>query len=305
MKAQSIIVILLMFGNWGCNRQKDDSLTNSSFEKHIRFNHLFVVIDDSTYKYMLDSLNFLNDFSRNREDTVDTGDESWSGKYLFGKNNYLEIFGTSGYEGAKLGDVGLGFMSNKLGTLDSLYRDWSISLDSVILTNRDFIDEHGEARPWLRTISIPNKDSLQIEPWLIENTKEEMIDAGFTENDLLNVIEFSDYSRYRRAKRLGISPDSAKYDKLFDKVTSIYLTLSDKELSYLRQYLIDFGFIEKNKAFSTNDFEVNFLVSESRHFILNQIDFALSDTLPKQKHTFKNLELLVEGNKASLKIKYD
>ena len=305
MKNQFLVVILLVvIASWSCNNRIEKSDSNPSFMKNIKFNHLYVVIDDTTYNYLFDSLQFFNDFSLNYEDTVDAGDESWTGKYLMGIHNYLEIFKPNGYEGAKMGDLGLGFMTNKIGTLDSLYSYWKANLDSVTIENRDFVDENGDTTSWFRFISIPNIDSLPVDPWLMENTREHMISTGFTDNDLLNEIEFYEYSKTYTANRYDISPDSIIYNKLFDKVTSLHLTLSEKELNYLKQYLDDFGFTEKDGIFSGEDFDIKYSISESRHFILNQIDFSLLDTLESEKYSFRSLDLLVNGDKASLKFTY-
>ncbi len=277
---------------------------NPDYKKHIKFNHLYIVIDDYTYKYLFDSLEFFNDFARITESKVNAGSESWTGKYVIGYNNYLEIFCPKGFEGGKLGNVGFGFMPNKMGTLDSLYSYWKAEMDSVVLINRVFVDENGKSHSWFRAISIPDKDSLPINIWLMENTKENMLFAGFTENELSNEIDYWDYSRHFAANSSQTPLDSVKYGKLFDKVTSLNLTLSDKELSFLRLYLLSFGFSEKAKTFSKDDFQINYLISNSHHYIVNQIDFSLLGTLPCEKYTFRNIELSVKGDKASLKLKY-
>ena len=54
----------------------------------------------------------------------------------------------------------------------------------------------------------------------------------------------------------NIPSDSIKYERLFERITSLHLTLSNKELGYLRLYLIDFGFIENERSFSKPDFEI-------------------------------------------------
>jgi len=295
---------MLVVGIGSCKNKSEKSVKNPSFTKHIKFNHLYVVIDDTTYDYLFDSLKFLDKFSMNKEMHVDVGDDSWTGKYLLGKHNYLEIFKPGGYEGLKLGGTGLSFMTNQTGTLDSLYSYRNANPDSVTLDQRDFVDEKGDTTSWFRYITIPDKDSLQIAPWLMENTREHMMSLGFTDDDLLHEIEYWDYIKSRIANSFGISPDSVRYDKLFEKVTSLYLTLSQKELNLLKQYLFDFGFTEKDSTFSKDDFEIKYSITESRHFILNQIDFSLSDTIQNQEYSYRNLDLLFNGNKASLKFNY-
>lgn len=289
---------------WSCQNGIEKPFNATLYTKHIQFNHLYIVIDDTTYNYLLDSLNFLDRFSINMEMNVNAGEESWVGKYLFGKNNYVEIFKPGGFGEYKLGGTGLGFMTDKLGILDSLYGYWNEKLDSVTVDSRDFVKENGDSTLWFRYITFPDKDSVPIKPWLMEYTREHMLSSGFTDNDLLHEFEFWDYMRSNKASSLGVSPDSIKYNKLFDKITSLHLILSDDELSHLRQSLNEFGFEEKENTFSKDDFEIRFSITEARHFILNQIDFSLLDTLKKQKYSFRNLELLINGNTASLKFNY-
>ena len=290
-----------MFG--ACNK-KSANTNNSGFRKNIRFNHLFVVIDDSTYKYLFDSLKFLKGFAKTSEQTTDAGTASWTGKYLFGLNSYLEIFKPGGAEGTKLGDFGMGFITNKFGTIDSLHNYWTKTLDSVHEENTT-ANDNGQTSPWFTSISIPNIDSLKISAWVFENSKEEMTYAGFTENDLTKEIEFSEYTKHISAKLQNIPVDSVKYDKLFDKVTSLQINLSSKELAYLKSLLIDIGFTEQDNSFVKEDFIITYSLNESEHFLLKEIGFSLLKKMPKEKYFFRKIEMIVDGDKATMKFRYD
>jgi len=284
--------------------KKSSNANDSAFTKNIKFNHLFVVIDDSTYKYLFDSLKFLKNFAKTFEQTVDAGNESWTGKYLFGVNNYLEIFKPGGVEGAKLGDLGMGFMTNKFGTIDSLQNYWTKKLDSVHVENK-LITDSGKTIPWFKSVSIPDVDSLKIEPWVMENTKEEMMSAGFTENDLSKEIDFAEYSKHVTAKYRNVPVDSVKYDKLFNKVTSLNISLPGKGLAYLKSFLIDIGFTEKNNSFIKEDFTITYSLNETEHFLLKEIHFSLLKKMPKEQYSFRKIDMIVNGDKATMKFKYD
>ena len=298
----SIFMILTIA--FGCIPNKKGSIDNSGFRNNIKFNHLFVVIDDSTYKYLFDSLKFLKQFAKTSEQTTNAGNEQWTGKYIHGLNNYLEIFRPGGAKGTRFGDVGLGFMTNKFGTIDSLQNYWTKTLDSVHIDNRVIVDS-GKIYPWFKLVSIPDMDSLKISLWVMENTKEEMTYAGFTEKDLSKEIGYSDYDRHIKAKLRNIPVDSVRYEKLFDRVTSLNISLSDKELSYLRQFLLDIGFTEKNNSFSKDDFTLTYLISEKEHFLLKKMGFSLLKRMPIEKHSFRNIDMIVDGDKAAIEFKYD
>ncbi len=102
-----------------CNHN-DEQSNNSEFRQNIQFNHLFVMIDDSTYKYLFDSLKLSGPFAKTKEETVNAGNESWTGKYVYGLGNYLEFFKPGSIKESKVGELGMGFMTNKFGTIDSL-----------------------------------------------------------------------------------------------------------------------------------------------------------------------------------------
>ena len=301
MKTIFFLFIILSLGFKSCNTHKKTHVDKKDFSQNIMFNHLYVVLDDSTYKYLIDSLKVLGDFSVNRERTFDDGDNSWFQRTMWGKNNYLEIFHPGGGWNRKFGQFGIAFMTNKSGTMDSVQKYWSADTDSIMISRR--LTQDGKSNPWYRSLKIPN--SLLIIPWLMEHEKEHMYSKGFTDQDLLNNIEYWDYLRYFRGTLYGISPDSVQFKKAFDKVTSINLTLSEAELSLLRQYLKAFGFNEKTKTFTCNDMVIKYSISNSEHFILNQIDFNLLYSLPNGKYQYRNIEFNVVGNKASLKFMYN
>jgi hypothetical protein len=292
------IIMIAMFGAF--NTKSGDT---SGFRKNIKFNHLFIVIDDSTYKYLIDSLKFPQNFAKISEDTMNAGTASWTGKYINGISNYLEIFKPGSAQGTVLGDFGLGFSTNKFGTIDSLQNYWTKTLDSVHIENM-VITDNGKTSPWFKSVSIPNVDLLKISAWVMENSREEMNYAGFTEHDLSGEIEYSDYAKHLHAKLKNIPVDSFKDNRLFNKVTSLDISLSGKELSYLRKFLLDIGFTEKNNSFSKEDFIITYSLTKSDHFLLKEIEFSLLTKIPKEKYSFRKIEMTVDGDKAKMKFKY-
>ncbi len=91
-------------------------------------------------------MKFPENFAKTKEDTVKAGNTSWTGKYIYGISNYLEIFKQGGAEGTKLGDLGLGFITNKFGTIDSLQKYWTKTLDSIHIENM-VITDNGKTHP--------------------------------------------------------------------------------------------------------------------------------------------------------------
>jgi hypothetical protein len=261
------------------------------------------VIDDSTYKYLIDSLKFPENFARTSEDTMHAGTASWTGKYINGISNYLEIFKPGSAQGTVLRDFGLGFGTNKFGTIDSLQNYWTKTLDSVHIENM-VITDNGKTSHWYKSVSIRNVYSLKISAWVMENSREEMSYSGFTEHDLLGEIEYSDYAKHINAKLKNIPVDSLKDHRLFDKVTSLDISLSGKELSYLKKFLLDIGFTEKSNSFSKENFIITYSLAKSDHFLLREIRFSLFKKITKEKYSYRKIEMTVDGDKARMKFRY-
>lgn len=304
MKIALVIISIFLTIVLGSFHENCSTANDSGFRRNIKFNHLFVVIDDATFNSLFDSLPVLKTFAITSEQTTEAGSASWRGKYLFGRNNYLEIFKPGGMKGSKLGDFGIGFMTNRLGTLDSLHRYWIKTLDSVH-EEKTTTSDNGKVSPWFTSLSIPKLDSLKISAWVFENSREEMVYAGFTEKDLRRPIDFSEYDRHITAKLRNVPVDSIKYEKLFDKITSLNISLSSRELSYLKHFLLDIGFTEHACSLTNDDLTITYSLIEREHFLLNEIGFSLLKTTSKQSLSFRHMDLILDGNKARMKFKYN
>ncbi|HEY0679825.1 MAG TPA: DUF5829 family protein [Chitinophagaceae bacterium] len=277
--------------------------SDNSYVKNIKFNHLFIVIDEFTYDHLFDSLQILEKFSRNRESKVESGDESWVGKYLFGNNHYLEIFKPGGYKDAQIGDMGIGFMTNKPGTLDSIYKSRMILGDTGEIKLRTY-KEDSISYPWLTTLRFRDKDSMRNEIWLMEHSKQELRSAGFSDEEISGEVEFREYVKRRRAKILKVSPDSLNFDRLMDRVTSITVSVTEKELNFFRRNLKRFGFSESGNRFTKDDFIIQYRLSPVKRFILNQIDFKLRQKVTPQTFAFGTVVMTLQDDVASLKFSF-
>jgi len=91
----------------------------------IYFNHLYVVLDDRTYR-AIQASDFLRSAFPGREQrsTVTAAGETWSGTYFYCQENYLEFFGQSTGKhwrsGAQEGWAGLAFSSDRTGGVEAV-----------------------------------------------------------------------------------------------------------------------------------------------------------------------------------------
>jgi len=297
-KIYSFLLLFLM----ACSSKNEDN--DSKFKEHIRFNHFYVVMDDSTYNNLFEGLQLLDDFSYNKEQVVNTGERAWSGKYLFGRHQYLEIFKPEGDKKGRFGEVGLGFVTDKSGTLNLVRNEWKRKKEETSFSNRKIVRK-GRSTPLFQLASIEHSDSLRIFSWLMEYQKDEMKSVGFTDQDLQEVISWEAYSVHRRAADLKINPDSVKYEKAFDRVTQLYLTLTPFELESLKKSLLYFGFTEKESRFISQDITINYKISQQKGCVLNQIDFKLTSPMKQGTYRYRNLEFKIDEHSANLKFLYD
>lgn len=86
----------------------------------IYFNHLYIVLDDKTYRAIQDSAFLQTAFPGfERRATLTASGESWAGSYFYCQDNYLELFGESAgrhwHPGAQAGWAGIAFSSDQPG----------------------------------------------------------------------------------------------------------------------------------------------------------------------------------------------
>lgn len=91
----------------------------------IFFNHLYIVLDDKTYRAIQASDFLRSAFSgREQRSTITASGERWSGTYYYCQDNYLEFFGESTglhwRTGAQEGWAGLAFSTDKPGGVNAV-----------------------------------------------------------------------------------------------------------------------------------------------------------------------------------------
>lgn len=120
------------------------------------FDHVYGVVDADTADEIA-RCDFLHRFTRFVVGTTVSDGETWTGRYLFGRRTYVELFGPTdleGPEGAE-GSTGLGLSTHDRGAIE-------------ILAGR-MKDAHARVQMKRRT----NQDGDQVVPWFDELSPEE------------------------------------------------------------------------------------------------------------------------------------
>ncbi|ATY13181.1 hypothetical protein CU254_24125 [Amycolatopsis sp. AA4] len=121
----------------------------------LHFNHSYGVLDRETADAIEHSA-YLKDFANFQvRTTTGAGGEKWTGRYLMGRETYLELFGVGDVPGkdGDLGSAGLGVSVEHAGQLSTVVqrlRDAGVANPVQFLQTRDFGD--GKPVPWFDAV---------------------------------------------------------------------------------------------------------------------------------------------------------
>jgi len=128
----------------------------SSGERQLLFyNHSYGVLDRETAD-AIEHSDYLRDFANFQvRTTTGTGGQTWTGRYLMGRETYLELFGVGDIAGqdGTLGSAGLGLSTERTGdlvTVTERLKDEGVADPVEFLQTRDFGD--GVPVPWFDAI---------------------------------------------------------------------------------------------------------------------------------------------------------
>jgi hypothetical protein len=280
------IIIGFIFSSFICNYVKSQTMT-----PEIYLNHIFIVLDSDSYIKLSDS-NFITQKLGNiKTSSTSTTEDSWSGKYLFGKNGYFEFFSTKGYKGALLGDCGLGFMTKKANDILELEKNWKKNSYDSIIKDTSVSESQGIKSPWFYSLNLFVPDSLQpFSVWVMENTPDELKSIGFSTEEVKNEIKWEDYAARKSGK---------VFNKSFNQIKRIHLLLNTKNYQYLKRSLLGFGLQEKENMFFNNQVAITYFLDESFPIRLKTIETELNEVFAENKITLsKNISVYVNSNKA-------
>ncbi|WP_093631257.1 DUF5829 family protein [Streptomyces sp. 3213.3] len=129
---------------------------SSSHDRQLLFyNHSYGVFDRETAD-AIEHSDYLREFANFQvRTTTGTGGQTWTGRYLMGRETYLELFGVGDVAGqdGTLGSAGLGLSTERAGdlaTVTARLKDEGVADPIEFLQTRDFGD--GVPVPWFDAI---------------------------------------------------------------------------------------------------------------------------------------------------------
>jgi hypothetical protein len=241
-------------------------------------------------------------FADTRETTNKTLTDSWTGKYVFGRDSYIEVFKPTSHKetnpqlGDKFGDLGIVFKTKLPSDLHRLNLQMKGNKrETHLKENASEFD--GKTIAFNYNLFLSNVDLQDsFRPYVEEKTIDFLKFCGFTENEIKSEITAEQFRERIRGK---------KFDRLYDNIEKIELALTEREFDYLAGTLQYFGYSKTGHRFSDDKLEIVCSIRQNRKYKLEAIHFTLLNNTEDIKiEISKNLVFIASGAKASFQFNY-
>lgn len=197
----------------------------------VEFNHAYIVLDSSDYRAVTGSQFIQNEFSGFFTLATATRTASWTGAYLFGDINYIELFGPSGSQHAA-GDAAMALSFDRSGDIQKMQSVLDQKYGTELTVNQRNVN--GSFVPWFHSLSIRDSSFFirsHIGLWMMEYTKEYFAANHFPSAD--GSVTRKDYLLQHEEKRKN---------KYLQRFTGITFYASDDEIHFYTALLAACGF---------------------------------------------------------------
>ena len=294
MKSRAFLTILLLARFLPAISQPANSVK-------VDINHVFFCVDSITYNNLFKDDFIAKIFADTRELSNKTLTDSWTGKYLFGRDSYIEVFAPNSKKtnpelGDKFGDVGIVFKTKLLGDIHKINLSMKAdNRDTHLKTNESEFD--GKIIAFNYNLFLSDSDLQEsFCPYVEEKTADFLKFCGFNESEIKSEITAEQFREKMRHK---------KFDKLYDNIERIELTLTHREFEYLAETLKYFGFSRTGHRFTNKRLEIICSIQQNRKYKLKAIHFTLLNKTEDIKiEVSKNLTFIATGARASFEFNF-
>jgi hypothetical protein len=215
--------------------------SGSAHDRQLLFyNHAYGVLDRETAD-AIEHSDYLRDFANFQvRTTTGSGGQTWTGRYLMGRETYLELFGVGDLPGQDgvLGAAGMGVSTERAGDLATVVerlRDQGIANPVEFRQTRDFGD--GVPVPWFDAVfTTAQYDAFGA--WAMEYRPEYFADPRSNTEPAAHP---GDVGRERYLS-------DAYRDRLMRDVTSVRLAVTERDLANTVPLLRAGGFVVRPVA---------------------------------------------------------
>jgi len=259
----------------------------------VKFNHFYFVIESK------DLFEFINsEFVKNELAVIKTrttksdNSQTWTGTYLFGSDNYLELFDSSS-DSFPSGISGLAFSVDKVGEIDTLKRHLDNRYKTVI-SDRE-IDFDGNKVPWFTELYIDDSifySQSHFGFWIMEYRREyfDYKKISYSENTLTR----EDYL---------IESEIDRSTKILKRFCGIVMKLTTYEREFLTNYFKEVKFEQtgENEWVTPDNFTISIKNrNQDDKNTIESIEFETNRRVNMELKISDNLSILIDGDKGRI-----
>ncbi|MEV0151299.1 MULTISPECIES: DUF5829 family protein [unclassified Nonomuraea] len=162
----------------GVQMARADQTKPATDRQLLFYNHAYSVVDKETAD-AIEHSDYLKEFANFEVRTTTGGGMTWKGRYLYGRETYIELFGENDLPGQDglFGSAGLGVSTERAGDLATVtdrLKALGITDPAKYRQTRDFGD--GVKVPWFDTIRTFSDQYDAFDPWAMEYLPEYFAD---------------------------------------------------------------------------------------------------------------------------------
>lgn len=253
----------------------------------VNVNHLYAVIDSADLHALQNSDFIKNKFAALVTRTTKAGNsETWTGTYLEGLDNYLELFDVN--VGEPVGNAGIAFSVDSTGEINKLASLLSKNYSIEMLLREKQYDN--KKVPWFSGLSI--KDSVfnslsHISFWVMEY-KPEYFDYNHWEYENNKLTRTSYLSEYKEERR----------NKILKRFTGVTFYATNEEEQMISGFLLHCGYLKMKDSglVSPQHFVIRFIHRNiSDRNAMASLEFETNMPISDTIHISENIEIWIKN----------
>lgn len=258
------------------------------------FSHFYFVIDSLAYQTLATDKFCTDTLFYTGQSNSATDQGTWTGNYLMGPFDYLEVFHSSSLPAGAVGQIGVGELLHKFYEGDLLLQHWT-KLAGESIEQQFFTANAGKDTLIIELLNY--RDSMlwggTASFFVMYYHPPLMLKGGFTQEELTAGVNQQQINQ----KWYNRNP----YQRLYKKTEKIHLQLTPHEYKRHKLALLALGYKEIGKQVFKKDIEINITIQDKPVSRLKKIEFSLTGKKLQRMITLSpNVYIKIEGERGEL-----